>query len=153
MGADGDTLTYTVEGKPKLNGSVKLSEGTGVFIKPDGTNLKAGESYVADQNTDYYYVGKTYLGTTTEPYKMLFRNTADSSNVTYWLGSSYAGAGTNGAFFGVRYVYSGNVDRYSLWYSSTGLNSDSYGVRAVVSLKSDVELTPSGKNSWTLSLK
>ena len=150
--ADGDTLTHTVEGKPKLNVSMKLSEGPCVFIKPDGTNLKAGESYVADQNT-YYYEGNTYLDTKSEAYKMLFRNSANTSNVYYWLGSSYAGADTSIARFGVRRVNYGYVDYCSLWASNYGESSYSYGVRAVVSLKSDVELTPSGENSWTLSLK
>ena len=152
LGSDGDTLSYKVEGKPELDGSVKLSEGPGVFYKPDGTQLKAGESYEADQNTYYYYQASKYLtNTTNDPaYAMLFRNEANTSNVSYWLGSSYAYAGASIAYFGVRCVDLGGVYDYDLWGSDYGDYGNSCGVRAVVSLKSDITYTPNGANSWNI---
>lgn len=154
LGADGDTVTVTVEGKPDLKSTFSLNDDYGgPFYKPDGTTLKAGESYEAEQNTHYYYQASKYLTNTTKDpaYAMLFRNEANTSNVSYWLGSSYVYAHPYNAFFGVRLVYDGNVGHNDLWSSGSGDHgSRSCGVRAVVSLKSDVIFTPNGANSWEI---
>ena len=86
--------------------------------------------------------------TTTKGYNVLFQ--ANGSNVgsgtQYWLGSSYKyvnydGAHVGYASWGLYYVYSPSyVDGISTYNSFGGVGTPSYGVRPVVSLKSDIQL-------------
>ena len=86
--------------------------------------------------------------TKTKGYNVLFK--AKSSDVgsgtQYWLGSSYRGINYNGSHVGyarwsLYYVYSpSNVDGNNTYNSFGRINNPSYGVRPVVSLKSDIQL-------------
>ena len=86
--------------------------------------------------------------TKTKGYNVLFK--ANSSDVTsgtqYWLGSSYRNVNYDGthvsyASCGLYYVYSpSRVNGNSTYYSFGGVGTKSYGVRPVVSLKSDIQL-------------
>ena len=71
-----------------------------------------------------YY--RSFTGTGTEP--------------RYWLASDCASALSNDVGWGLRYVSNGGVCSNYLCYSDGYERSDSYGVRPVVSLKSDVSL-------------
>ena len=86
--------------------------------------------------------------TTTKGYNVLFQ--ANGSNVgsgtQYWLGSScrgvgYVGTHVSDASWGLYYVYSpSNVRGDNTYYSFGYVYYPSYGVRPVVSLKSDIQL-------------
>ena len=54
----------------------------------------------------------------------------------YWLGSPYAITSAGYAYFGLRFVGSGDVDCNYLYTSNGTTNTDSYGVRPVL-LKKD----------------
>lgn len=56
----------------------------------------------------------------------------------YWLGSPYVCTYTGFAYFGLRLVGSGFVNIYDLYYSDGTTNTDYFGVRPVVYLKSDL---------------
>ena len=92
-------------------------------------------------------------GTVNTVYKMLFGyDKVGSDNYfrdftngkcaqNYWLASDYADASLNDVYWGLRYVYDGDVSRsYRLCISNGIEDSFSRGVRPVVSLKSDVSL-------------
>ena len=72
-------------------------------------------------------------------YILLFRDPANTKNVSYWLASSSVRAYEGLADFGLRCVYNGCVN-YCCWWDSCGWE-DSYtlGVRPVVSLASDFQ--------------
>ena len=86
--------------------------------------------------------------TTTKGYNVLFQ--ANGSNVgsgtQYWLGSSYRYVNDEGALvsyanWGLYYVNSpSHVYGYQTYYSFGDVDYPSYGVRPVVSLKSDIQL-------------
>ena len=72
-----------------------------------------------------YY--RSFTGTGTEP--------------RYWLASDFVSAYSGyGVYWGLRSVSDGGVYYYGLYYSSGDEYGNSYGVRPVVSLKSDVSL-------------
>ena len=110
-------------------------------------------------STRYYYYPdslKTSSGageglrTTSEEYKTLFMNKA-GSKVSYWLASSCVYTDSNFAGFGVRCVYSSGYVNYSILYDSYGyVYSPSFGVRPVVSLKSDIQLGEGASGSYDI---
>ena len=69
----------------------------------------------------------------------------------YWLGSSYCDANSNSAYWGMYYVYaSGYVGGGCTYYSFGFVDTQSYGVRPVVSLQSDVQLEASSSNTYDI---
>jgi hypothetical protein len=86
------------------------------------------------------------ISTTSNAYKMLFRNSENTSNANYWLASSYILANVNdGVTFGVRRVYIKHVDGNNLVNSIGGIySSDGLGVRPVITLKSGVTISNEG---------
>ena len=113
----------------------------------------------------YYYYNPTTLDTTANAptrgvdaegnynteYQMIFGEwkavqnstrqfTGSGTRPEYWLASEYAGADSNYADWGLRYVDAANVDSYYLYNSNGNTDSSDYGVRPVVSLKSSVNL-------------
>lgn len=70
-----------------------------------------------------------------------------SSSNYYWVAARYVYCSSNYAYFGLRYA-SSNVDGISMFYSSSSTDNISNRLRPVVSLGSDVQITPStGTNS------
>ena len=130
-------------------------------------------------STDYWYEpttlgtdnyakplqGVNENGTFNETYKMIFgdwertekngyyRNfTGTGTEPRYWLASDYAETGSDFVNWGLCRVHDGvvNSDLCERLYSSQGwVDSCSYGVRPVVSLKSDVSLEWDGKE-WKI---
>ena len=116
------------------------------------TSTSTGYSTSATSRTDVYtyysYTASDYLSNTTETYKMLVRNTANSSNITYWLASRCVNPGSGGSYFYVRSVSSGSMTDYCVgggFSSSFSVFSNSRGVRPIVYLKSSIQTN--GKNS------
>ena len=110
-------------------------------------------------NDYYYYPSSLYtstetgdgLKTTSEEYKTLFMNKAESK-VNYWLASSVVYTCSDYALLGMRRVRSaGGVDSRYLYCSYGDLGYDmSHGVRPVVSLKSDIQLKEEANGIYDL---
>lgn len=62
------------------------------------------------------------------------------SNKRYWLGLSYAFNYYEDGFFGMYYADDGSIDFYILYNSFDGGFSNSFGVRPIVPLKSDIQV-------------
>ena len=79
---------------------------------PTKTTLNGKSTSAAnrtDKHTYYSYTGSSYLTSTEEPYKMLFRNTSDSSNISYWLASRCVYSYSSASDFRVVNVFGGDV--------------------------------------------
>ena len=114
------------------------------------------------KNTSYSYKGSDKISTTSNEYKILFRNAADTFNISYWLASRSVSANRadvySFCYFNVCDVTSGDVNNlYCCQGTSSGFfESCSYydigwAVRPVVYLKSNIQT--SGKDSsgaWTI---
>lgn len=122
--------------------------------KTNSTGSSTSAASRTETTTSYYYKGSSYLTSTKEPYKMLFRNTSNSRNISYWLasrcvlsdydGSTFYVHQVNGAYVSITSLYSGFP---SLWST----HRDNEGVRPIVYLKPTVQT--SGKDSsgaWTI---
>ena len=116
------------------------------------TSQSTGKSSSVTSRTDvytyYYYQASNYLVDTTKTYKMLFRNTLNTSDIVYWLASRCVYSNSSSSAFNVRHVYNGLVcdDNFGSGFSSAfGENFDGNGVRPIVYLKSN--LKTNGKNS------
>ena len=143
----GNKVTYTSSGSTGTNGQKYNGSLSGnKYEHPDGRVIgQNGVTSITETSTSYVYYPDTLttsdsgtilgIAKTTPAYKLLFRNAEDTSNCSYWLASSCVSANTNYSNFNMCRVYtSGYVSRYDLWYSSGSASSNSYGVRAVVSL-------------------
>lgn len=90
---------------------------------------------------------ETTINGSTSAYTLLFANT--SSTNYYWLSSQYVNADGGDCLFGMRSVDGGYVGGYYLYSSYGSTFSASYGLRPVVSLKSNVKVASDG----TLSMQ
>ena len=91
----------------------------------------------------YKYTGSKYLTSSTDAYTLLFKE--GNSDSIYWLGSQFVKCNINCVEFGLRLVYSGYVGDYLLMDSTGEESSISHaGIRPVVSLKSEVNVTSAG---------
>ena len=108
------------------------------------------------KNTSYTYEGSDKISTTSNEYKMLFRNVVDTSGIYYGLASRCVYYNGSYIHFIVRCVRGNGLDISTvLKYLSGGPffpeSIDIGGVRPVVYLKSDIKT--SGKDSsgaWTI---
>ena len=113
-----------------------------------------GDNYITTLESNVYsYTGSDYISDTSSSlYKMLFDDvqyTGENSN--YWIASRSVRADSEGAYFGVRLVCDGDVYSNSLAFS-VGIEDDFYyGVRPLVSLQSNIQLTSAGANTWNIS--
>ena len=79
----------------------------------------------------------------TKGYKLLFKDNMTEED-KYWLGSSYCYADYNYANWGIYFVYAvGCVNGNNTYISFGDVGAPSYGVRPVVTLKSDIQLQSS----------
>ena len=95
-----------------------------------------------DENGTYNEVNQMLFGkytmTAENGYYRNFTGTGTQPN--YWLASDYARAFSNYAYWGLRNVSNGGVYSIYLCFSDGSETNYSYGVRPVVSLKSDISL-------------
>lgn len=150
----GDNKPYYV-GRNNVEGS--LSGGHSSFNWYDGsawqsspksttaTDTNGGRQRIATlKSTGYGYYPTTLTtsssgdikGITTDSneYKTLFGQ-------NYWIASSYVYTSTGYVYFGMYRVYSSYVNGIGLYSSGGNTNDPSYGVRPVVSLSSDIQVT------------
>ena len=162
----GNEVTYTYNGTTKpaytatngLSGTLGTTHSSGFhyyngeeFVVADLTAGTSGET-ITTLKSDYYYYYAPDLETidkTSKAYTMLFGEYG-AEDTYYWLASPYVYTSTDCANFGMRGVAGGDVDGYDLWYSDGDCNDYwSTGVRAVVSLSSDIQLAGSSEAGWT----
>ena len=132
-----------VNGKVKRNDQTSASSIT-KFEDINGKTLPTDSPIEVTVNS-YSYGLTNYLTSGNKVHNLL----KDNSN-SYWLGSPYVDANTGYAYWGFRGVNYGNVGDGSVWGSHRGAGDYSYGVRAVVSLKSDIQLSGSSSEGWTI---
>ena len=154
----GNKVTYKID-SGKVNWSTNYDENnpgaatwnatTQTTFKPLGenTSLAEGKIYTLDRRSDYYFYYATTLSETSNneaniglasnspAYDMLF----NVQGRLYWLASPCVYAGERNAGWDFRYVGSGYVGSSNVWGSIDGLSSSTFGVRPVVSLKSNIE--------------
>ena len=108
-----------------------------------GTDRSAKPSQGVDENGTFNEIYKMIFGDWERTEKNgYYRNfTGTGTEPRYWLASDYANAISSYVHWGLRSVYDGDVFSYSSLCDSDGYEgSGSYGVRPVVSLKSDISL-------------
>lgn len=122
-------------------------------VKPD----YVGYSSVTDAQKatrGYNVVFKTDVGEeiVKDTYKDGVWQSGDNNR--YWLGSSYCSVGSNFADWGLYFVYaSGYVYGYGPYDSFGVVNTPSYGVRPLVTLKSDIQLEVNQNQPNTYDIK
>ena len=116
----------------------------GIDVNADGYDIPTTEdSSTADGGLTvtqtYYYFSNTpssYFDDQ-EFYKLVF-----GTNPSYWLASRYASCYSDHARFGLRVVLSSSLNGDNMFYSDGDTNISNYRLRPVVSLGSDIQITP-----------
>ena len=118
------------------------------FYKLDGTSIAINETVTltSDYSYNFYKLGDM-LESGSKAYNLL-----KSNNDYYWLDTKWTQDITNGAAWGF-YIFAFEYTRNQPVWSSHGwdvLSGHTYGVRAVVRLKSDVKLVGNSAEGWTI---
>ena len=141
---DNEVKTPTVLRIGDIDKKLGTSLGT-ITTTPDG---KALSTYYAD----YYDIEKTSENITNSDDKT--KSLVYNAKNAYWLASPCVGAyfGDSYADFGVRCVNSTIVYAYGMFLSPNDSGSGTWAVRPVVTLNSNVKLTPNAdKTEWAIS--
>ena len=155
---DGDeypTYEYTENDGTLKTESLSYSHSKAFYYNdtysPKPTSVNSRQLITTLKISYYYYTGSRYISTSSNTYKVVFKNEENSSNRnTYWCASSFIGTDINGAAFGMRYVSSGEVYRHNLFYSHGGAYSSAYGVCPVVVLDVDTKLSEVSNGVWNI---
>ena len=127
--------------KALTSGNIQITS-TSYYYNPTTLNSEqAKPTQGVDENGVYNTVYQMLFGKYTidnNSYSRSFTGTGTQPN--YWLASDYALASSNCVYWGLRYVNGGDVYYAVLYYSYGNEGSAGLGVRAVVSLKSDISL-------------
>ena len=156
VGQTGNEVTYTLnaDGKVHYQGTkYPTSDTTGSYTSftywtgAEWKSLASGENVTIKHNYYNYYPqtltttsgsGSTIKNlereASTKAYNLIFGK-------YYWLGSQYSRAIMDYVYFGLHYVFNGYVSGGGLCYSYGDPYINSSGVRAVVSLKSEIQIT------------
>ncbi len=172
----GNEVTYSYNGttNPAYSGSNgvagTLTDTHNNFYYYDGekfvtisdlTTGTSGTTFATLKSISYSYYPTTLtnssagelkgIGKDTKAYIMLFRNSENTSNVNYWLASPCVYTAFFNVMFSMRYLYDGHVSGHRLWDSDgyALYDLDSHGVRAVVSLSSDIQLAGASDTGWS----
>ena len=133
-----NSYTPDIYGKTEDESANYYSEPTTNTYTPASGTATADNTLNAKQTYYYIPINQTNYG---DGAKVL------SSSNYYWVAARYVNCNSSGAAFGLRIAYSG-VDGDGMFYSDSSTDSDYYRLRPVVSLGSDVQITPStGTNS------
>ena len=119
-------------------------EGVTKSIQPYQTYWSKG---AADMKK---YLGVTGELTTSTNYELIIPK---EDSTTYWVASRCVGTGGDVCGFGVRYVFSGEVNAWGVFYSHSLNHYNSLAIRPVVSLSSDLlirNVAEDGKVTWSV---
>lgn len=134
--------------KYKASTAIEASNGaTGTTSSTCRLPRATANSEFTIKSNYYYYYPETLTDSSnssselrnTAWYTLLFANT-NSSDTFYWLATPHVYAASWNAYWGLRAVDSGRVCDHGWWLSYGGAFEPSRGVRAVVSLGSDVQV-------------
>ena len=116
----------------------KTKDLTGFSGKEDITTINP--DYVGfNISSDSVYANNR----STKGYKLLFKDNMTEED-RYWLGSSYCNADLDDADWGIYFVYvTGYVSGYGTYDSFGYVCAPNFGIRPVVTLKSDIQLQSS----------
>ena len=133
-----NSYTPDIYGKTEDESANYYSEPTTNTYTPASGTATADNTLNAKQTYYYMPINQTNYG---DGAKVL------SSSNYYWVATRYVNCDSSNADFGLRYA-SSYVNGNSMFYSSSNTNLSSNRLRPVVSLGSDVQITPStGTNS------
>lgn len=172
----GNTVTYTYNNTvyPKYEGKNGIT-GDSVYIHDNGFHYyngtdfvtvndlltgKSGTTIAVLQSSRYYYYPHTLTVQSTgvekgiakdsKAYIMLFRNEENTSNAAYWLATKSVNLVPGYARYEMRTIRDGIVTGDVLWASNTTVVSVNRGVRAVVTIAPNVEITGSSASGWSI---
>ena len=134
--------------------SSPYQSGATIPAEPITESSLEGDNYITTlESNDYHYTGSDYISdTSSNLYKMLFDDVQyTGENSYYWLASRSVNANSGYAIFCVRIVCDGDVRSDDLARSYGVWNNGCYGVRPLVSLQSNIQLTSAGTNTWDIS--
>ena len=128
--------------KTLTSGSTQITS-TYYYYNPTTLNTKQEKpTQGVDENGVYNTIYQILFGkyaVNTDSYEISFVGTGTQPR--YWLASESANTVTNGVNWGLRRVNDGKVYNRGIYFSSgTEYSYDDFGVRPVVSLKSDISL-------------
>lgn len=137
---------YAQENGSGINTETVKTDGIGVseegYTRPTEETSNKADSLTVTQS--YYYFSnmpasyfKDYNGSSSTVRDMLF-----NTGVFYWLASRYVECFSATARFGLRVVSNSGLSGYGVFYSSGYVGGGNARVRPVVSLGSDIKITP-----------
>lgn len=151
----GNEITYSYNGTTQPSYKYTKKDGTAVtgklaYVHNNGFNYYNGKEFVVADlsnktgeittlkcNYLYFHVSNT-----------LFETGTSLGNI-YWLASPYAQTTPDCIYFGMLSVSANWLHGFCLWTPRGDANTVSRGVRAVVSLSSNIKLTGSSETGWS----
>jgi len=136
------------------NNGFHYYNGKRIMVVDDLTTGEIDKELVTITNTYYIYYGPSLKTMDTESvvFKMIFGEYSSEKKTytnNYWLASPFVRTDANCVTYGINYVGRGYVYRNYLWYSNGDVDSRTSGVRAVVTLSSDLKFTGSSETGWS----
>ena len=132
----------------------KMPEDTDFFGKISDTNIVAGYSPELKYTGYYYNIASKVTKTTKDGTSIadILSNGSTSSNKNQWLASNHIVCNQEYASFRLRCIKYGGISEAILHdsYTKSGIGIDSMLVRPVVTLQSNVQLTGSSSEGWTI---
>ena len=160
----GNKVTYSYNGttQPAYSSVVKSgtlsSEHVNGFYYYNGekvvhindlTTGTSGETFVTLTSDVYSYYGLELATISDTENAKAISMIFDGDDAVYWLASPFVDTDIFNAYFGLRGVGNGGVFNCNLFDSSGYSDYGGAGVRAVVTLSSDIELTGNSTNGWS----
>ena len=151
--SDGKVYRYaanaTVDGTSTTGGSYTTFNYMALdasSVVEETTSSHTWKSLPTTANSYVTIYDYTYSGSRTLP------TTVSKADTYYWLASRFLGYIYDYVYYGARYVYADGGNRGSDLCSSYGGNySINYGVRPVVYLKSDIQLSYDSSSGYTIN--
>ena len=84
---------------------------------------------------------------TSNEWEILFMN--EEREKAYWIASNYVRCFSEYTYFGMRVVFAGRVTGVKIFNSYDISNGDNFGIRPVVTLKSDIQIEKTDVNDGT----
>ena len=147
------TYTYTlVDGKVKRNDKINNSSLTTSFSDANGTILTSENSISVEDNF-YTYKLENFLGSESKAYNLL----KAGSDVSYWLASKFSGNYSDYFYGSYTFLAKWGIMNYSfringgyLYESGAQELGVVSAIRAVIVLKSDIQLSGNSSDGWTI---
>ena len=151
--SDGKVYRYaanaTVDGTSTTGGSYTTFNYMAFDVSTTTEETTSSHTWKSLSTTANSYVTMyqyTYSGSQTLPIEV------SKADTHYWLASRYLSCGNNYVYYDARYVYTDGGNSCNFLYDSNGDSGGcNYGVRPVVYLKSDIQLSYDSSSGYTIS--